>query len=322
MLVAHTSVEIEAGGCTLPARRWSPPGAVSAVVIDLQPSELERLLSRDRSLLEVLGHRGFEVLAVGLLTADEASSEELSTARRFDVDVLSWRVTKIVDWLREQGITAPIGLAAGGTASAAALAAATRRRVNAIVSIAGRPDLAAPFLPRVESPTLLVVGAEDVPSLHYSQLGADRLHCTSELQVVPEGGSPDLADAKTAAEFIAPWFERHLVRRSSPPEAIVPLQSAPSTPSAAPGGELEPGNFFASRKGVCVYVQVAMRTFRVQFTSPNLAATVEGGLEIEGAEEARRIAGLALERHARALAPLFEKVESAARSDDGARREA
>lgn len=75
----------------------------------------------------------------------------------------------------------------------------------------------------------------------------------------------------------------------------------------AESNELQLESFFASRSGVCVYVTVGKRAFRVQFAdASSQGVVVEGGQE--GAEEARRIARRGLQQHAAALAPLFEKV--------------
>lgn len=78
------------------------------------------------------------------------------------------------------------------------------------------------------------------------------------------------------------------------------------------GSDLRLESFFASRSGVCVYVTVAKRAFRVQFAAPDAIGVVaDHGHEAESAEEARRVARLALREHAQALAPLFEKVARA-----------
>lgn len=75
-------------------------------------------------------------------------------------------------------------------------------------------------------------------------------------------------------------------------------------------GEVTLESFFASRNGVCVYVTVGKRIFRVQFVDANAhGVVVEGGSD--GAEEACRIARLALREHAKDLTPLFEKVARA-----------
>jgi hypothetical protein len=76
--------------------------------------------------------------------------------------------------------------------------------------------------------------------------------------------------------------------------------------------ELKFESFFASRSGVCVYVNVGKRAFRVQFATPDaIGVVVEGGSDGDGAKEARHLAAAALRRHASALAPLFAKVAKA-----------
>lgn len=70
--------------------------------------------------------------------------------------------------------------------------------------------------------------------------------------------------------------------------------------------ELKAEQFFVSRTGVCVYVTVQRRSFRVQFASVDAHGVVVG--QGEGAEAARLAAQAALKKHAAILAPLFEEV--------------
>lgn len=237
MYVERRTVDIEVGECRLPADLGIPEEA-KGVVIDLQPSELERLLPQDDALLEQLCSCGFAFLAAGLLTAAEASSEELSASRRFDIEVLAARAAKVVDWVRARHVTAPIGVLAHGTAAAAALSVASRRQLGAIVSVAGRPDLAAAVLPLVETPTLFLVGANNVPSLHFSQLGADRMYCTRDLHIVPGADLLDRpAETATAAATARQWFEQHLLlspRRGNSTEADCVSGNAAQAPPPAP----------------------------------------------------------------------------------------
>lgn len=210
MHVERRSVDIEAGGCHLPASLGIPESA-KAVIMDFQPSELTALEPRDGQVLERLCARGFATLAAGLLTPAEGSSEELATLRRFDIDMLASRALKVLDWMRDREVTAPIGVLARGTAAAAALSLAARRRIGAIVSVVGRPDLVAAALPLVDSPTLFLVAAENEPSQHFSQLGADRMHCAHELRVIPGAGLFEgPAEADAAARLALHWFEQHL----------------------------------------------------------------------------------------------------------------
>ena len=71
--------------------------------------------------------------------------------------------------------------------------------------------------------------------------------------------------------------------------------------------DLNAGNFFASRAGVCVYVTVRNRPLRVQFAAPDGRGVVVEGPD-EDAEEALRIARSALSLRAAEIAPLFDKV--------------
>src|SRR5439155_11082753 len=88
-------------------------------------------------------------------------------ALRFDIGLLARRLVGATDWLLQDPETRPLtigyfGASTGG--GAALVAAADRPRdVAAVVSRGGRPDLAGPALPRVEAPTLLIVGGRDAP---------------------------------------------------------------------------------------------------------------------------------------------------------------
>jgi hypothetical protein len=73
--------------------------------------------------------------------------------------------------------------------------------------------------------------------------------------------------------------------------------------------DLKLESFFASRSGVCVYVTVGKRTFRIQFVDAQADGVVDSNEE--GAEEARRIARQGMERHVHGLAPLFARVARA-----------
>jgi pimeloyl-ACP methyl ester carboxylesterase len=211
MQVERRALTIDAGGFPLPAALWAPQSA-KGVIIGLEPSDLDRLVARDSYLLEQLGMGGFAVLAFGLLTPEEESSVEVGLTRRFDIEALTARTVKAVDWMRDQAAGAPTGLLAKGTAVAAALMATVRRRLGAIVSVAGRPDLAPSALPAVQSPTLFVTGAEDVPSQHFSQLAADRMHCERDVRVIPGDGLLEHpSEADVVAGLALEWFERHLV---------------------------------------------------------------------------------------------------------------
>jgi pimeloyl-ACP methyl ester carboxylesterase len=81
-----------------------------------------------------------------------------------------------------------------------------------VVSRGGRPDLAGDALPRVDSPTLLIVGEQDTEVLRLNRQALARLKCEKELRVVPGAGhlfeEPGTLDA--VAKLAAMWFAEHL----------------------------------------------------------------------------------------------------------------
>ena len=99
------------------------------------------------------------------------------------------------------------------------MAAADRpRRVAAVVSRGGRPDLAGPALPRVTSPTLLVVGGDDTVVVGMNEDARSRMTGDVGLEIVP--GASHLFEEpgamETVAELAGDFLSRHLAsyRRS------------------------------------------------------------------------------------------------------------
>jgi putative phosphoribosyl transferase len=107
-----------------------------------------------------------------------------------------------------------VGLFGASTGAAAALVAAAARPddVHAVVSRGGRPDLAAPVLPRVRAPTLLIVGGSDPVVLQLNKQALELLQSEKQLVVVP--GATHLFEEPGAldevARLAADWFTRHL----------------------------------------------------------------------------------------------------------------
>lgn len=67
------------------------------------------------------------------------------------------------------------------------------------------------------------------------------------------------------------------------------------------------GDFFASRSGVCVYVRVRGKTFRVQFARIDAEGIVAEDTQ-PGAHEALEVARSAIRARQAELSHLFEKV--------------
>ena len=93
------------------------------------------------------------------------------------------------------------------------MAASGGEEIGAVVSRGGRPDLAGDALPKVKSPTLLIVGGMDYPVIRMNEDAYSQLGCEKELKIVP--GATHLFEEpgtlKEVAKLAAEWFQRHVV---------------------------------------------------------------------------------------------------------------
>jgi dienelactone hydrolase len=208
------SVEMTADHATLPGDLSLPRNAAGLVVF-VHGSGSSRWSPRNRQVADMLNAAGLGTLLFDLLTPEEAFIDNQTGEMRFDIGLLSERITAVVDWLGEQETTAamPLGLFGASTGAAAALNAAAARpgRVSALVSRGGRPDLAAEALAQVQCPVLLIVGGDDTEVLELNRQAAERLAATHALQVV-SGATHLFEEPGTldqVAGLAADWFRRH-----------------------------------------------------------------------------------------------------------------
>jgi dienelactone hydrolase len=165
---------------------------------------------------QALREVGLATLLIDLLTADEEAVDLRTGRLRFDVHLLAGRLVGATDWLGKNPETLglKVGYFGASTGAGAALVAATERprAVGAIVSRGGRPDLAGPALPRVQAPTLLIVGGNDTPVIRMNQEALAQLRVEAKLEIVP--GATHLFEEPGALDVVArlarEWFRRHL----------------------------------------------------------------------------------------------------------------
>jgi dienelactone hydrolase len=123
-----------------------------------------------------------------LLTREEDANYET----RFDIDLLTERLEAVTQWLLEEPRCSGsrLGYFGASTGAAAALraAAALKKRVGAVVSRGGRPDLASEALGQVEAPTLLIVGGLDHVVIELNRRAYEEL--TGEKDLVLVSGPP------------------------------------------------------------------------------------------------------------------------------------
>lgn len=214
LTIPERAVDIETRGGMLHGDLVVPQGTSGVVVFAHGSGSSCRL--RSRFVAETLNAKGHGTLLMDLLTEAEERMDAVTPEYRFDIDLLAWRLGAAVDWIGAQPESAclRIGVLGASTGAAAALIAAAERpdRVHAVVSHAGRPDLAQDYLQRVVAPTLLVVCGSDDLVIELNREALSRLQCEKRLEIVP--GATDLfGDPRalaSAARLAADWFTRHL----------------------------------------------------------------------------------------------------------------
>jgi len=215
-LAAERQVVLESGGVVLEGDLTQPQPARGAVVF-AHGSGSSRLSPRNRYVAGVLQDAGLATLLMDLLCAREEEIDARTGHLRFDVGLLAGRLIEATDWLERQPETRdlPLGYFGASTGAGAALVAAAARpdRVAAVVSRGGRPDLAGDALPRVQAPTLLIVGGEDRPVLAMNEDAQSRMSAPTRLEIVP--GATHLFEEPGALEQVASlaslWFVGNLV---------------------------------------------------------------------------------------------------------------
>ncbi|MFA5909340.1 MAG: dienelactone hydrolase family protein [Vicinamibacterales bacterium] len=210
-------IEIRVGTDLIDGDLATPPGAAGLVVF-AHGSGSSRFSSRNRAVAQVLQQGGFATLMMDLLTREEDAVDVQTREYRFDIELLGRRVTAAVDWAQtEPGIAAlPIGCFGASTGAAAALIAAAERPefVRAVISRGGRPDLAGEALPRVQAPTLLIVGGHDEPVIDLNRAAMLRMRAPVQLEIVP--GATHLFEEPGTLEAVSrlatDWCTRYLVK--------------------------------------------------------------------------------------------------------------
>ena len=192
------------------------PSEATGLVIFAHGSGSSRFSRRNRAVAAALEGAGFGTLLLDLLTPEEEAEDERTTEHRFNIPLLGRRVVGAVEWTQERSDLRrlPVAVFGASTGAAAALIAAAARPaiVGAVISRGGRPDLAEDALPRVLSPTLLIVGGDDTPVIEMNRDAMRRMHAHVELAMVPR--ATHLFEEPGALEQVsalaADWCRRYL----------------------------------------------------------------------------------------------------------------
>jgi putative phosphoribosyl transferase len=191
------------------------PRGATTLVLFVHGSGSSRHSPRNQFVARTLNDAGLATLLFDLLTHEEEAVDLRTAQHRFDVNLLARRLAHATRWAMQHEATRDLRLDYFGssTGAAAALVAAAEllRDVGAVVSRGGRPDLAGDALPRVQAPTLLIVGGNDDVVIDLNEQGRAWMRCEVKLEIV--AGATHLFEEPGAlervAQLAADWFLYH-----------------------------------------------------------------------------------------------------------------
>ncbi len=207
-------VQLRSGAVMLNGDLSIPAGA-KGVVLFAHGSGSSRHSPRNQFVARTIREAGVGTLLFDLLTREEEAVDMYTAELRFDIGLLATRLIDATYWIKGELDYLNVGYFGSSTGGGAALVAAARMgdSVGAVVSRGGRPDLAGDALPKVKSPTLLIVGGLDYPVIEMNKAALSRMHCEKELKIVP--GATHLFEEpgtlEQVADLAAGWFQRQLV---------------------------------------------------------------------------------------------------------------
>ncbi len=215
-----SEAQIQAGSAVLCGNLTVPAGA-RALVIFAHGSGSSRHSPRNQFVARALNDAGLGTLLFDLLTEEEEALDLRTGQHRFNIALLAERLALATKWARQQAQTRHLrtGYFGSSTGAAAALVAAAELpgEIHAIVSRGGRPDLAGDALPKVQAPTLLIVGGRDDIVIALNQQARQRMRCEVKLEIVP--AATHLFEEPGALEQVAKsasdWFVSHIGSRKS-----------------------------------------------------------------------------------------------------------
>jgi dienelactone hydrolase len=215
-----SEVEIQAGRAVLSGNLIIPQKAV-ALVLFAHGSGSSRHSPRNLFIARTLNDAALATLLFDLLTPDEEAIDMRTREHRFNIGLLAERLVHATRWAKQQKQTRDlrVGYFGSSTGGGAALVATAELQhdVGAVVSRGGRPDLAGDALPKVQAPTLLIVGGNDDVVIELNEMARDQMRCEVKLEIV--SGAMHLFEEPGAlekvAELTSTWFVNHIGAESA-----------------------------------------------------------------------------------------------------------
>jgi len=192
------------------------PEGAKGLVLFAHGSGSSRFSPRNNFVANILNEGGLATLLIDLLSKKE--DEVYQT--RFNIELLSERLSLVVQWLENQPDTnsLKIGLFGSSTGAAAAFEVAAKlgNKIHAVVSRGGRPDLAMASLHKVTGASLFIVGGEDYGVIGLNEQAFDRIECEKEFEVIPTATHlfEEPGTLEEVARVARGWFKKHLLNQN------------------------------------------------------------------------------------------------------------
>jgi len=212
LIEATRKVEIDLGDVKLKGVLMIPEN-VRGIVVFSHGSGSSHLSPRNNFVANLLNEKRFATLLFDLLTEREDSLYE----KRFDIVLLTKRLIRVTQWLKDNYSTSSIndiGYFGASTGSASALKAAAffGNSIKAVVSRGGRTDLAGKDVSKIKSPTLFIVGGWDAVVIELNRIAYNKLKCEKQLEIVPEASHlfEEYGKLEEVTKLTIDWFSKYL----------------------------------------------------------------------------------------------------------------
>ena len=216
-----SEVQIHAEHAVLSGNLTIPENA-TALVLFAHGSGSSRHSPRNQFVAGTLNDAGLATLLFDLLTQEEEATDIQTRQHRFNIGLLAERLVHATKWAKQQEHTLDlrIGYFGSSTGGAAALVAAAEipKNAGAVVSRGGRPDLAGDALPKVQAPTLLIVGGNDDVVIELNEMARDQMRCEVKLEIIPDATHlfEEPGALEQVAKLASEWFVNHIGAKPAP----------------------------------------------------------------------------------------------------------
>jgi len=194
------------------------PRSCQGIVVFVHSSGIGRYSTRNRYLAHMLRQTaGLGTVQIDLLTPQEEAIDLRSRHCSSNVKLLSTRLIGAANWLVNNPLTSDLKIGYFGeqTGGGAALLAAAENPdlVGAVVSCSGQTCLTSSVLSNLQTPTLLIVGENDLPTIATNEDTLKLIKTSKKELSIIQNASRQFKEPgafEEVARLSSLWFEKYL----------------------------------------------------------------------------------------------------------------